>query len=257
MMKTVLDEMSWTEFHEKMAVNDLIVFPVGSTEAHGQHNPLGTDYMIADAASREIAKRLDAVMCPTLPIGHAEYLMPFSGTINLPPEVLKDTLLNICENLINHGARRFLFINGHGGNAAMIKMVSFDLFFKHRVISSQTEWWLVLPKISEFECNDHGSKFETSLMLKINDKIVDMSKAETLPRKDFTDAIKCTPYGIKMNGVYVKIGFSVDQMTPLSNYGPPAKEATKEMGYDMFEKYVEYCVNLGHELRKVRIKSVN
>ena len=54
MHKTLISEMSWYEFRDAMAFNDLIIIPVGSNEEHGPHNPLGTDTILA----RELARRI-------------------------------------------------------------------------------------------------------------------------------------------------------------------------------------------------------
>lgn len=56
MHKTLISEMSWYEFRDAMAFNDLIIIPVGSNEEHGPHNPLGTDTILA----RELARRIES-----------------------------------------------------------------------------------------------------------------------------------------------------------------------------------------------------
>lgn len=124
-----------------------------------------------------------------MPIGNASSLMGFPGTVSIDVELLRDVLNEVCEGFIKHGAKRFLFINGHGGNTSTIKMVSYDLFEKHKVFSTQTEWWLILKQISEFPCNDHGGKYETSMMMVVDKKLVDMDKAKTVPRNNLRDKI--------------------------------------------------------------------
>src|SRR5665647_1774095 len=251
MKKVLIEEMSWTEFNEIMAVNDLVIIPVGSIEEHGYHNPLGTDYHIAKKAAYDIGKLANAPVAPILPIGNASNLMGFPGTISIDPEILHDVLLQVCEGFIHHGAKRFLFINGHGGNTATIKMVSNVLFDKYQVFSTQTEWWVILKQMSEFPCNDHGGKYETSMMLAVDDKIVNMSAAKTVLRKNLTDKIAYDDFGLKFNGVALSPGFSLDRVTDVGNYGARAEEATKELGENMYERYIEYCVELAEEIRKI------
>ena len=53
-----LDELTSGE-----AIGDLLVVPLGATEQHGPHLPLGTDTIIATA----LASTLDAVTAPALP----------------------------------------------------------------------------------------------------------------------------------------------------------------------------------------------
>ena len=40
----VLQEMSWTDVRDYLKANDMVIIPLGSTEQHGPHMPLGTDY---------------------------------------------------------------------------------------------------------------------------------------------------------------------------------------------------------------------
>jgi creatinine amidohydrolase len=46
--------------------------------------------------------------------------MRFPGTITLRPETLTAILEDIVTSLHAHGVQRFLFVNGHGGNSAVI-----------------------------------------------------------------------------------------------------------------------------------------
>jgi len=158
MKKVLIEEMSWVEFRNVMTDNDLIVFPVGSIEEHGPHNPLGADYLIAEKAAYDIGMKVNAPVAPLMPIGNASNLMGFPGTVTLDPKLLRNVLLQVCEGFIKQGAKRFLFINGHGGNTSTIKIVSDDLYEKYKVFSTQTEWWIILKQMSEFPCNDHGGK---------------------------------------------------------------------------------------------------
>lgn len=252
MKKVLVNEMSWYEFREMMATNDLVIFPVGSIEEHGYHNPLGTDTIIAREVAKEIGERVKAPVAPVMPIGNASNLMGFPGTATIEAEILREVLVQVCTNFIRHGARRFLFINGHGGNTSTIKMVSADLYAKFGVVSTQTEWWLTLPQMSEFRCNDHGGKFETSMMLSINEDIVNMEEAVTVPRKNLSDKLIFED-GLMFEGVKLQIPVRLDTLTNVGNYGARAEEATKEIGDVMREVYVDYCSKLAEELRKITI----
>lgn len=250
MKKVMISEMSWVEFRDVMASNDLVIVPVGSIEEHGPHNPLGTDMLIAYEAAKAIGAKANAPVAPVMPIGNARNLMGFMGTATLDPELLREVMVQVCEAYIRHGAQKFLFINGHGGNTATLKMVGADLYAKHGVISTQTEWWLTLPQISEFPCNDHGGHYETSMMMACDEGLVDMTKASTVPRKDLTSELTFKE-GLQYKGVKLPINIPLDRLTPLGNYGAEAEKANLELGKKMFEIYVNYCAELAEELKKV------
>lgn len=250
-MNTVLiNEMTWVEFKEMMAVTDLVIVPVGSTEEHGLHNPLGTDFLIAGATAKAIGEKVKAPVAPVLPIGNARRLMDFPGTVSLDPELLRAVVREVCENLIRYGAKRFLFINGHGGNTAALKVVAADLYEKYHVIATQTEWWKILPQISEFPCNDHGGKYESAMMMAIAEHLVDLSKARNVQEQPLSKAFTFE-YGLRFQGVQLADPRRVKHITSVGNYGAPAEEATRELGQQLFDRYVDYCAGLAEALRQI------
>jgi len=252
MKKTLISEMSWYEFRDAMAMNDLIIIPVGSTEAHGPHNPLGTDMILARELARRIGEKAEVPVAPVLPIGYARTLTAFPGTMSIDPMLLRQVLVEICESYIAHGAKRFFFVNGHGGNTNAIRMVCSDLHDAHEnVIATQTEWWRIVPQISEYPCNDHGGKYETSAILSIDETLCDMSKAHTEVRKPLTDKLTFD-YGFHFeNTNLASCGIPTDKLTAYGNFGAPAEEASAEIGQKVLDIYVDYCVDLIRELKSV------
>ena len=252
MKKTLISEMSWYEFRDAMAMNDLVIIPVGSVEEHGPHNPLGTDMILARELARRIGEKAGVPVAPLVPIGNARNLAAFPGTVNVDPLLLRQVLREICESYIPHGAKRFFFVNGHGGNAHAIRMVCSDLHEAHEnVIAVQTEWWRVVPQISEYPCNDHGGKYETSAVLSIDETLCDMSRAHTQERKAFTENFKMD-YGFRFQGAALPMcGVTLDKLSAYGNYGAPAEEASAELGRAVLDVYVDYCVELCRELKRV------
>jgi len=51
-------EMSWPEVEEALKRTDVVIIPVGSTEQHGTHLPLGSDTLQAADMARMVVKRL-------------------------------------------------------------------------------------------------------------------------------------------------------------------------------------------------------
>lgn len=254
MKKTLIEEMSWAEFQEAMRESDLIVFPVGSLEEHGPHNPLGTDFLIARAAAKAVGERVGAPVTPVMPFGYAANLTCFPGTASIDLQLLRSVLTSVCESFIRHGARRFLFINGHGGNTAALRLVGLDLHEKHGAICSYTQWWNILPQIRpEWPCDDHGGYYETSLMMALDAGLVDLSRADNRPYQNLTGRIAHKHGGMTYAGATIDVPLSVDKLTPLGNFGGRnPKEADPELGRRMFEAYVDYCAGLAGELRKIQ-----
>lgn len=93
--------------------NDIILVPVGSLEQHSRHQPLGTDSFMAIRLAEDAATRSNVIITPPLWYGWSEHYMGYSGTITLKAETLIRATEDICFNLIKHGFRKLLIINGH------------------------------------------------------------------------------------------------------------------------------------------------
>jgi creatinine amidohydrolase len=52
--------------------------------------------------------------------------MQFAGTITLRFDALIQVLRDIYESLIKHGFKKFMFINAHGGNNAVIELLAYE-----------------------------------------------------------------------------------------------------------------------------------
>ncbi|MDR1428660.1 MAG: creatininase family protein [Spirochaetaceae bacterium] len=256
MKKTVLiEEMPWQDFARAIALDDTIIIPVGSTEEHGPQSPLGTDFFIARALARAIGEKSGAMVAPAIPIGNAEALLDFPGTISIDPAILGSLVYGICENFIRHGAGHFFFVNGHGGNTMALRHAASDLFAKYGVFISSSEWWVLMPKISRFNSHDHGGKFETSMMMAIDESLVDLTRADTKQIKKLTEGISFD-YGFYYRGANITLNIPTPVITPNGNFGDPSEEAEKSLGLGMFEAYTDYCADLVKEIRSVPVRPV-
>ncbi|WP_050047804.1 creatininase family protein [Halanaeroarchaeum sulfurireducens] len=157
-----LADATWTDLDE--ADVDVALLPVGSTEQHGPHAPLGTDYLtaaaIADSAA-EAAKH-EVVVAPAVPIGVAEEHRQFTGTMWVTPDTFRAYVREAVESLLGHGWDRVVLVNGHGGNVPAIEEVAARLTRDHDALVAPFTW---------FEAVDvdlpmgHAGAVETSILL--------------------------------------------------------------------------------------------
>lgn len=251
MKKVLIEEMSWTEFRDVMKETDTIVIPVGVIEEHGCHNPLGTDGLIAEACARLIGERAGVPVAALLPFGCTANLVGFPGTISLDPELYRRVLLSYAESYIRHGAMRILFVNGHGGNTDVLRTVCADLFDKHGCIAFNNQWWEVLPSLkAEWDCADHGGHFETSMMMAVDEHLVDLSKAHDAPVTPLTAQLQYQ-HGWRYRGAPIPLPIHLEKVHKYGNVGNPPHEANAELGRQMIETYVDFNVALIEEMKKV------
>lgn len=110
----------------------ILVLPTGAIEHHGPHLPLSTDTLIAEesanAAVAEAARRgLDVWQLPTLSVTKSDEHSWAPGTLWLRPETLLDGLVDLGRSLLTTPARKLVFMNGHGGNVALLQVACREL----------------------------------------------------------------------------------------------------------------------------------
>ena len=117
-----LVEMTRSEAN-KAAPDSLLIVPLGATEQHGPHLPVGTDSLLVEAvAERAVLALRDSfpmVLAPTLPVGSSAHHVPFGGTLSMTSLSFYGVLMDIGRSAASSGFRRMFYLNGHGGNSAV------------------------------------------------------------------------------------------------------------------------------------------
>ena len=62
------------------------ILPVGATEQHGPHLPIGTDKLLAEFVSEKLAERINSVIFPTYSFGYSWVWKDLPGTLTLSQE---------------------------------------------------------------------------------------------------------------------------------------------------------------------------
>ncbi|MCA1553406.1 MAG: creatininase family protein [Chloroflexi bacterium] len=173
------------------APDTLLIFPVGATEQHGPHLPVGTDWLtiehVARTAAVAVASSIPVVVAPTLPFGSSHHHLPFGGTMSLGTETYFRVLYELCESLIVGGFRRIFILNGHGGNHELVQLAARDLALKHAVSIAAASYWTIawdaLVAIGAHEQGNlpgHSGIYETSQMMALRPELV----REPRPHRD-------------------------------------------------------------------------
>jgi creatinine amidohydrolase len=103
------------QVEEYLRREDRVVLPIGSTEQHG-YLSLETDNILAERVSAEAAEPLRVLVLPVLPYGLTPSFAAYPGSPTLRLETFLAVLRDLLDSLYGQGFRRFLVVNGHGGN---------------------------------------------------------------------------------------------------------------------------------------------
>ncbi len=116
-----LADATWVEIAAEE--RRVLVIPVGSTEQHGPHLPLGTDTLIAEAVATSVTDDRPAlVLGPTIAIGASGEHAGFAGTLSIGTEALATMLTELIRSARESFAGVVL-VSGHGGNRAALARV--------------------------------------------------------------------------------------------------------------------------------------
>ncbi|MFI6184235.1 mycofactocin biosynthesis peptidyl-dipeptidase MftE [Nonomuraea sp. NPDC051191] len=148
-----------------------VLVPFGSTEQHGPHLPLHTDTTIAVAVARAASARLAApvMVAPALAYGASGEHQGFPGTMSLGTEALRFLLVELVRS-VSLWAGRTVIVNGHGGNVRGLAAAVTQLRSEGHHVA-----WVPCATAGT---DAHAGHAETSLMLHLAPRLVDMTKAK-------------------------------------------------------------------------------
>lgn len=231
-----LAHLTWREAEKRLKDPDtVVVIPVGSTEQHGDAGPLGTDWLIPE----EFCRRLEAadnkvLITPVVPFGVATHHINFPGTIDLGLDVFMDVMDRIFDSLFRHGARRFVVINGHGGNDPAIEAACLR-HYRRGALCSLIDWWSIAPKINPDWVTGHGDAQEISAVMAFREDLIHpeaiVESRITPPAPDLPQVHINT---VLFEGAPVKIIREIRDTVDTGGLGGlPSTRASKEWGEEM------------------------
>lgn len=222
-----LARMTYTDVQAYFEKKNIGLLPIGSTEQHGKHLPLGTDFMLANALAEEAALKTGTLLLPTIPYGISKHHSHFP-TIWIGPLVFRDLVAQVVLSFKRHGLTKIVFINGHGGNTAALSEVAGDLL-DEGIRSVVWEWWKVAriegflrEKVGpELGAITHADLGETSMALAHFKDFIQMDRAEDHP---------LTTWAPRIHGAVVH--FFTYEFTEVGNLGAPT-QASQELGENL------------------------
>jgi len=218
----------------------LAVQPIGAVEHHGPHLPLCTDALIAQAVAVAAAES-----CPDLAVGvlpvlsyalSSEHLWA-PGTISLGPTTLLGVLDDIGGSLARAGIGRLLFVNGHGGNSALLRVACREIRVRHGLLTFLAHPHVPVDQggVADADAEGgfavHGSAGETSMVLHLRPDLVHMD----LARRSIPDWL--SDYRRVGFGSEVSFGWTSRDIMPSGVVGDPTL-ASADAGKVLFEASV-------------------
>lgn len=230
-------------FADRIAKVPVAILPMGATEQHGYHMPLGVDILLAEAISLRVAEATGATVLPTLNFGYSWVWRDAPGTVTLQNSTVEDVIAETAESMARHGVQHLVLINGHEANASTMKYAARRMWDNPDI----KVWRLFYPNLAAVmteHCESptwhgivHACEFETSLMLAVAPHLVDMSKAaREYPERDPGYFMGGRPMGeLSKSGVF-----------------GDASLATAEKGHAMLDHFTQEMAAILREVCSLR-----
>lgn len=255
----MLHELSSPATSSVLSESSIVVLPVGAIEAHGSHLPLSTDALIAEASAsaavaRSSAAGVDVWQLPLVSITKSDEHAWASGTLWLEPETMLHMMGDIGRSVMATPARTLVFLNGHGGNVAILTVALRDL---RRRFGLRT-FLLPAPNISlptgamglpdEGGMGLHGGFVETSLVMHLRPDLVDASQfARSVP--DELEPFRHVGFA----GRPVAFGWLSDDFGASGVIGDPTG-ANAPAGAELFAGWLDFATEALDEIRRFPLR---
>ena len=245
-------ELSAAQIGSELGPASILLQPLGAIEQHGPHLPLATDSLIATAVARAAVDRCgdehDVWLLPTLDYTKSNEHAWSPGTMWVSATTLLAMLGDLGRCAATTPARKLVFLNGHGGNSALVNVALREIRLAHGL-----ETFLTHPGVpvdqgggappSEQGMGVHGGEEETSLMLHLAPHLVHLERAA----RNVPEHLAANRH-VRFGG-RVSFGWLSNDFGPSGVIGDPTG-ATASRGGELFDAAVgSLCEALGEIAR--------
>lgn len=222
-----------------LAARTVAVLPLGATEQHGPHLPLGVDAVLADAMVQRalplLAPDVPVLVLPTQTVGLSPEHAAFAGTLTLRPETVLRVWTELAECVHRAGVRRLVLFNAHGGHVGLMDVAARELRARLGMMVWHTSWFhlplgdavMDLFPPEEHRFGIHAGDLETSLMLALAPERVQMERAQHFHSASESRALHAPLLG---NGRSAKLAWQMQDYNPHGAAGNAAA-ATAAKGH--------------------------
>ncbi|UCE80329.1 MAG: creatininase family protein [Methanobacteriota archaeon] len=173
-----LDELTSQDFSAIAESDPLVILPIGATEEHGSHLPLGTDSFQCEEIVQRLAREFNALVLPPIRYAECRSTRNFPGTISLKSETVQALVTDVLSELARNGISKVIVMSGHAGSGHMAALKLGAL----RVIEQNADMRVMVLADYDIACDlagqefpqddGHAGQIETSRMLAIRPELV-------------------------------------------------------------------------------------
>ncbi len=118
------EELTAVDFARAARETGVCLIALGVVEKHGEHLPLGTDFLNGHAIACLAAEKEPAVVFPPFYFGQIYEARCFPGTITIKPTLLIELLQGVLDEIGRNGFGKIILFNAHGGNDFLVPFLA-------------------------------------------------------------------------------------------------------------------------------------
>jgi creatinine amidohydrolase len=254
----------------QLAASDVIhqtvaVLPVAAIEQHGPHLPVSVDTSLVngviEAALPHLPDALPVLFMPTQQVGKSNEHIRYPGTLTLSAQTLISVWMELGACVARAGIKKLVLFNSHGGQVSVMDIVARDLRTAHDLIVFSSNWYTLplgdevmhLFTPAEHRFGIHAGDMETSMMLALREKYVDMKHAQYFHTQAEERA---KTHAILGNGTTAKLGWQVQDYNPYGAAGN-ATLATAAKGHAVIHAAGLQLALLLQEISSLPLSTLN
>ena len=175
------EELTGPLLRQVPRASTLVLAPIAACEQHSRHLPTCTDALLVTAVAAGVEARLaqQVLLLPTLWLGASGHHLPLGATLSAEVDTHRAMLCDLLTSLLEDGYRRFLVLNGHGGNIDPMHVALRRLQprYRDRLLTAASYWELAAPELAALAEGPrrqmgHACEFETSMVLALRPELV-------------------------------------------------------------------------------------
>jgi creatinine amidohydrolase len=233
-------ELTWPALRQLPQDRVLVLAPLAACEQHGPHLPTWTDTLLVTAVAEGVEQRLpqQVLLLPTLWLGASAHHLRFGATLSLTGDTHVQVLCELLTPLLEEGYRRFLLLNGHGGNVDTMHLALRRLQprYPDRLLTAACYWDLAATELAGLVQGPrkemgHACEMETALVLAL--------RPEWVRREEIRD--DAPPAAAELRGLF--LAEDMKQRTRQGVVGYPSY-ASAETGRALLEAAISRTVEV-------------
>lgn len=153
-----------------------LIVPVGTTEQHGPHLPIGTDTILVEHLADDLSAEFGVLRAPTVEYGvNAATRAPYPGNASVRRKTLHRFMNDLVGSWEEGGVGEFIILTAHGHDPHQEALTT----LRTRRASIRTvDIFTVQVQGEDADLPIHGGAFDTSLLLHVDGSLVNLDEAE-------------------------------------------------------------------------------